>query len=101
VHVERPASLHQRVPEFHAQIGAFKIDLEATLPRIARPHHGQRPPLEVEPAEAEEPDIAHGIAEDRGHQILGPGTLNGQGRDIGFFHKHVEPHAPDDPLDPE
>ena len=51
------------------------------------------PPLELQRRKPEKPDIPRRIAKDPRHQLLGPGPLHRQRRDIGLVDQHIQPPA--------
>ena len=100
-HIQIAPCLHQRVPQGHADVAAFDIDLEPALLGITRARDHHVAALEIEMAKAEEPDRAHRVAKDARHQLIGFRPLHRQGRDIGFTDQDIKAIAIGDALDPQ
>jgi len=95
------ANLATMNPFYSVAISGIQLKVPEDQAEAAREILSNPPFPEGELPEAEEAHIAHRLAEDAGHQVIGLRPLHGKRRDIGFLDQHVQPPAMRHRLDPE
>src|SRR3990172_3245037 len=99
--MEKPASLHDFLPELVATASVAKVDLVAHFAGPSGASDDHRDAVELRLQKVVILEVEHLVAEESLHDLFRFGALNLQGRDVGLPNLHVKAGVVGDPLGPE
>ena len=99
--MEIPAGGEQRVPQGLSAGRIVDVDLEPALFGPSRPRHHECMIGKGQHRKAEEPDVAHLIAEHSREEVVGLGALYGDGSDTRLEDTRIETQAKGQALAPQ